>query len=123
MRFQAEIKNGKTVWYAPDRVIQFIAGLEGCRISVEIEKWSPRRSDQANRFYWGVVLPAMSETTGFEIPECHEIGKHLFLLVEKNGRTFARSTATLSKPEFSEYLDKFIRWLAMELGVVISDPR
>lgn len=121
MIFNCEIQNGKTVWYDPQKVARFIDTLEGKRIIVTIEKWSPRRSNQANRFYWGVVLPAMSEATGFEREECHEIQKHMWLLTEKNGQTFARSTATLTKAEFSEYIDKVIRFLVTELGVVVSD--
>jgi CRISPR/Cas system CSM-associated protein Csm2 small subunit len=121
--FQAEIKNGKTVWYDPQHVVQFIAKLEGARIIVTIEKWRGRRSDQANRFYWGAVVDAISEHTGYEKSEVHSILGMMFLLAEKDGRKYVRSTATLNTAEFSEFLDRVIRWAAMELGVVISDPR
>src|ERR1039457_6829420 len=111
MIFQCEFQHGKTIWSNPVKVSQFVAKLEGCRGIVTIEKWSPHHSDNQRKFYFGVVLKALEEANiGYFKEEWHQICKDRFLSVEKNGRIFARSTTTLSKAEFSEYLERVIVW-------------
>jgi hypothetical protein len=43
-------------------------------------------------------------------------------LTEKDGRVFARSTATLTTAEFATFLDDCIRLAAVEMDFVVSDP-
>jgi hypothetical protein len=122
VRFQAEIKNGKTVWYAPDRVIQFIAGLEGCRITVEIKKLFPRRSNNQNAWYWACIIPLLGESCGYDPEEMHSALKERFLRIHGDSPLpTVRSTSTLSTKDFSEYCEN-CRRLAAEMGVVIPDP-
>jgi hypothetical protein len=123
MRFSAEVRDGKALWYDPRRVAEFIRTLEGSRVTINIEPWQERHSDNQQRFYRGVVLPTISEHTGYEPSEVHAILGGLFLMVEKNGRNFVQSTSTLSKEAFSGFLDQVIRWAAIELQCVIEDPQ
>ena len=123
MRFAAEVRDGKALWYDPRRVAEFIRTLEGQRVAIEIEPFKARHTDAQRRFYRGPVLNAIAEATGYSTEEAHEIFRFMFLKTEKDGREFARSTATLSKEDFSEYLDKVIRFAATELQCVIEDPQ
>ena len=122
MIFHAQIEHGKTRWREPAKVAQFVSRLEGKKIVVTIEKWHGQRSSQANRFYWGVVVDAISDNTGYEKVEVHALMGQMFLLSEEDGCPFVRSTALLNTTEFSDFLEKVIRFAAMELGVIISDP-
>ena len=120
--FQAEVHNGRAHLYNRVAYDAFITQMEGKRITVEVEKWSPRHSDNQRKFYFGVVLKALERANiGYFKDEFHQICKDRFLAVEKNGRTFARSTTTLSTAEFSDYLERVIVWAATEFGVVIDD--
>ena len=123
MRFSAEIRDGKTLWYDPHQVVEFIRSLEGQQVTVTVEKRQSLHSARQRGYYRGVVLPTLErDGPGYTAQEWHEICRHLFLLTDRGGRTFAQSTSTLSSKDMSEYIDKIIRWAAMELGVVIEDP-
>lgn len=124
MRFTAEIRDGKTLWYDRQRVSEFIRSLEGQQVTVTVEKRQELHSARQRGYYRRVILPTLErDGPGYTAEEWHEILKHMFLLTEKDGRVFARSTGTLSKLEYSNYIDKILRWSAIELGVVIEDPR
>lgn len=90
------------------------------------------RSERANRFYFGVVLAAISEHTGYTVEELHELCKQRF-----NGRTASdcdpdtgevedregwQSTASLDSAAFMIYVDRVRQWAAQEFGIVIPDP-
>ena len=74
MIFHATIQQGRTVWEDPKKVAQFIDKVEGCRIVIDIEKWSPRCSARQHRFYRGVILMALEEANiGYTREEWHAI--------------------------------------------------
>jgi hypothetical protein len=120
--FQCEFQNGRTIWYEPAKVIQFVAKLEGCRGVVTIEKWHPRRSDRQNRYFHGAICREISKHLGWELEDVKSYLKQKLLLTEKDGRVFARSTATLTTAEFATFLDDCIRLAAVEMDFVVSDP-
>ena len=122
MIFNCEVQNGRTVWYEPQKVARFIDGLEGKRIIVTIEKWIPRRSDRQNRYFHGAICREISEKLGWELEDVKSYLKQKLLLTEKDGRVFARSTATLTTAEFATFLDDCIRLAAVEMDFVVSDP-
>jgi hypothetical protein len=100
---------------------------------VTIERAKRTRSDDQNRYYWGVVVDILSEHTGYEPEEMHEWLKAEFLpkkalgVVTQHGEivehTICKTTTTLSTTEFNrDYWERLQRWAAIELGVVIPDP-
>ncbi len=71
----------------------------------------PKRTENQNRFYWGVYLPLISKETGNDIDELHTLFKGMFLskgIVEVLGHKVrkARSTTELSSGQFSEYIQR-----------------
>lgn len=95
-------------------------------VFVTIDTKSPKRSESQNNYYWGVVLPLISESTGHSINEMHEIMKRLHLppkIVRYRGREIKmpNSTATLTKSDFVEYVER-IKVEAADLGVNIPSP-
>lgn len=112
-----------------DRVL---SGWRDCPVTVTVERAHAVRSKAQNDYYHAVVVDLVSETTGYDAKETHELLKALHLPQDRaangtNGRLFnglviGGSTTKLNKLEFIEYLERIVRWGAEELGIVIPDP-
>lgn len=85
---------------------------QGKYISLELPK--PKRSIQQNSYYW-LYLGVIERETGNDAEELHELFKVKFLPARSiviKGKTHEhevvvpRSTTSLSKVEFGEYMDK-----------------
>lgn len=89
-----------------------------------------QRSNPQNKYYWGVVLPRISEHTGFTIEEAHEVLKSKFLKGWKNVDTakgyveleYVRSTTDLNTSEFEAYMTKVREFCSIELNVWVPEP-
>ena len=95
----------------------YLRGLAGKRVKVAVSQERFGRTLRANSRYWVAVVPAMSEWSGYEKDEAHELFKEMFLRVERElpgGRVveIVRSTAKLSTEEFYEYTERCTRFLA-----------
>lgn len=93
---------------------------EGKWLRIEDEK--PLRSMSQHKFYW-VYLTAISSETGHTPEELHSWAKkkflpHKFAKVLGEDVELAPTTTTLSKAEFSEYLER----ICAETGVPIPSP-
>ncbi len=78
-----------------------------------------------NRYYWGVCLRTLAEWSGHEPEELHDLLKGFLQVQTKtlpNGYEFNSwpTTTTLTVEEFSDYVDKVVRWAA-EQGVRIPE--
>ncbi|MBT7339318.1 MAG: hypothetical protein HN802_06510 [Candidatus Jacksonbacteria bacterium] len=71
------------------------------------------RSSQQNAYYW-IIVDVLAEELGYTSQEMHLTIKNHFNI---------ESTKELEKKEFGEFVERLIRWSAIELGVVIPDPR
>ena len=84
------------------------------------------RSNQQNRYYWGCILPIISDKTGYTCEELHEMLKQFFLSKEaKLGNKTAMispSTTYLSTIDMEEYLTRIREWSSMELSIYIPLP-
>ena len=78
---------------------------------------STTRSNPQNKYYFGVVVDMISEETGNEPEETHELLKLKFL--KSMGKA---NTTQLDTKEFNIYIEKIQRWAAQELSCVIPDP-
>jgi len=78
---------------------------------------STTRSNPQNKYYFGVVVDMISEETGNEPEETHELLKLKFL--KPMGKA---NTTQLDTREFNLYIEKIQRWAAIELGCIIPDP-
>lgn len=94
-----------------------------------MKRWDKNRSNDQNSYYHGVVIKLLSEHTGYDEDDMHEILKSLFLsdrerlMWDKRKKvTRVKSTSTLTTVEFEQYLDKVRKWAAAELGVYIPLP-
>jgi hypothetical protein len=101
-------------------------------VLVRIAHIKATRSEQQNRWYWGVIVELLADHTGYSRDEMHEVLKAKFLpkrvaLCDGNGVVvddfvIGGSTAKLNKQTFGEYCEAIRSWAAESLGVVIPDP-
>lgn len=71
------------------------------------------RSSQQNNYYWKIVN-ILADDLGYTEQEMHSTLKNHFNI---------ESTKTLSTKEFSKLIEQIIRWSAIDLGIVIPDPK
>lgn len=105
------------------------------RHRVEVARYRPRRSDQQNKWYWGVIMPmaahALTESQGetFDPETAHQFFKALFLsrpvVDRRSGELLTNivgSSAVLDTARYTEYVEQVRQWMAEYLGVVVPDP-
>src|SRR5690606_15004888 len=105
----------------PEKFNQYLESLTG-RIEVVVKKFRKSRSDNENRYYWGVVVELLSKELGYEREEMHEALKWQFLRDESRKIPTVRSTADLSTVEFEDYLSRIRRWASIEMEINIPLP-
>lgn len=97
-------------------------------LAVECKPHKPRRSDQANRYLWGVVYEAFSKALpGWDKDDIHEylLGECFgWETLEGMGRKRlkpVKRSSKLNKPDFAAFVDFCIRKGA-EHGVYVPAP-
>lgn len=90
-----------------------VEAMGDCDVEVILRKVERKRSLDQNAFYHGIIVPRLSEHTGYEKEELHTELKRRFI----NGR----STTTLNTTEFCRFVEDCQR-LGSELGCYIPDP-
>ena len=98
---------------------------------VLVRRLHATRSSQANRYYFGVVIAALSEHTGYSPNELHELLKMKFLpkklaLADGNGEVrdeyvLGGSTRHMNVSDFYAYVEQ-VRQFAAELDCYCPDP-
>jgi hypothetical protein len=85
------------------------------------------RSDEQNRYYWGVLVKTIATELGYFPEEMHEVFKQKFL--KGSSLTFgatvyeiAPSTSKLSSTEFEEYQDRIREFAASKLHIFVPLP-
>jgi hypothetical protein len=116
----------------PSDLKRVLRGLIGEVVEVIIRKRRSKRSDRANRWYWGCILEALSEKTGHTPDELHEYCKARFIpkrlaICDGNGvviddRVVGGSTTKLNREEMADFCEEIRRWAAQDLELVIPDP-
>lgn len=113
--FCGVVKHGRIEFDSPERYLVYLAGLEGKRVELTVERERHNRSLNQNSYYWGVVIEILGNHWGYAPEEMHEALKFKFLkLHEDTGLVTVRSTAKLSTKEFGDYIDSIVRWAAQE---------
>jgi hypothetical protein len=95
-------------------------------VEIVIKRVRATRSNQQNRFWWGVVVPTLGEHCGYTNDEMHEALKHKFLRLDADPDQFGlvrvRSTATLNTKEFTDLIENVVTWAGSEFGIAIPLP-
>lgn len=96
------------------------------KVIVVVQHPTTGRSSQANRYYWGVVLAAISEHTGYEQDELHEYFKKrfnpVFVSLGDGEEIVGGSTSRMDTSTFHDYVERIRRFALTELNVMTPDP-
>lgn len=122
--FFGEIKDGQIVYEKPERRDYYIKNLKnGLRVVELLKPAKKPRSNNQNKYYWGVVLEIIANEIGISPEEAHDLMKIQFLKKHINEKLWTvKSTATLNTLAFEEYLDNVRRFASMELNCIIPLP-
>lgn len=115
-----QIQNGK---FIPANLEIFNALLrkhEGKEVEVTITR--PKRSNEQNRLYWGVVLYYIAQHTGYTENELHELFKQKYcpkkiIKIAGQNTEVPRSTAELTTDEFTRYINDIVFFGQQELQI------
>lgn len=98
-------------------VLAMVTSLdEGIYDMIIMDKEQARSHDQ-NSLLWGVIYKGISDTTGYTLEEVHDMCRMRWLS-EDDGEL--KSTASLTKSEFNDYIDKIINW-SRSLGIQVEE--
>lgn len=116
-------------------LIRLFSTLRAGQYMVEVKRHRGKRTDPQNRYYWGLVVPAVraglialgwEDMTNDEL--AHEYLKYKFGKTEHvNKHTgevvcLPTSTAEMNTLEFTEYIEQVREWAAKDLYITIPDP-
>lgn len=130
-KWRGRIVKGKMEFNRKEDYLNYVQTLEGKDVSLVLQEWKNDRSDNQNRYYWGICIKIISEFTGYSDEEVHELLKSLFLKKKIDVKTskgvterhtVVGSTAKLNTAEFEEYLAKIRQWGSEELNCYIPEP-
>jgi hypothetical protein len=116
-----------------DRLLQWAKQYPGKNIVIKFERKGSKRSNPQNRYYWGIVIKEITIRlrelghTWVSDEDVHELMKLKFNyehIVGEGGEVMElpKSTATLTKTQFAEYVEKIRMWAADFLGINIPGP-
>ena len=121
-RHHGKVVRGKFVPSVPDAFRLAFCALEGKEVWVVVKKHTNARTNQQNKYYWGVVVKLVSETTGFTTDEAHDALRMKFLRIRGEKLETVKSTTDLTTTEFEEYMTTVRQWAISELGCYIPEP-
>jgi len=120
--FAGEVKNGKLKLDDITGFKRYLIGLEDKKIQVIVRKYKTSRSNEQNRYYWGVVVKILADSFGYDPEEMHEALKWEFLKKKGVKIPTVISTTKLTTTQFQNYVEKVQRWASVEHGIIIPDP-
>ena len=105
--------------------------VNGTKLDIIIRKHRSKRTNEQNRYYWGVVIPILADYFGHDNPEdMHEDLKRKFNPVESKvnpGKIIGGTTTKMSTVDFfsaeDSYVERICRWAAMEYSIYIPPPK
>ena len=122
----AYVKNSKITFSDRARFNSDISQYEEKTIEIIVREQKKRRSLNLNAYYWSVAVKLLSEHTGYDKDDMHEILKSMFLRTryKLNGVWLdsTKSTTKLNNKEMIEFIDEVKRFASKELGCFIPDP-
>lgn len=121
--FFGKIIDGRVKLDRADAFREYVAKFKnGATIEMTIDLRKDTRSDNQNRYYWGVVIQILSDHFGYFPEDMHEALKLKFLLQDIKPFPAVKSTAKMKTDEFEDYLDKVRMWAMAEFEINIPLP-
>lgn len=117
-------------------IIEAVKAFEGKECLITIEKLGKKRSNNQNRYYWGVVLPiiqqGLKEATG-EFRSSENIHYNILLPLFAPEKEIVNintgeciyeklTSSEMTTTQFCEYIIEIQKWASEFLGVYIPEP-
>ena len=120
-------KQGKIPKQAIADMQRWFVDNAGKKVTATLEKFKKERSKDQNAYYWAVIVKMISDETGYEKNEVHELLAAHFIGTKKikiGGleKEVYKSTAKLTTTDFMGYIEEIQRWSAEKLNLYIPDP-
>jgi hypothetical protein len=132
-RLLADIKDNKLYLDQDYESYEALKELEGKRVEVTIKEYKNTRSNRANRYYWGVVIPSVFKAfadVGIKLvnPEqAHEAMRIKFLMEEiqvgEESFRVPKSTSRMKTDEFANYIFVIVDYLREYYNFVVPEPK
>jgi len=117
-----KVERGKLVLDYPEQLVIRMASLEGKRVEVIVRKETKTRTNQQNRYLWGIVYAIISDNTGYDPEQVHDAMKVKFASKHlDNGLVITERTSKMTTERMTQYIDDIKRWAAEFLGLYIPD--
>ena len=125
------IKNGKVV---NRKIIAIAQSFEGKKVDITFQRAKKKRSNEQNRYYWGVIVPMFQQGIFdcfgeiWDIKTTHQHLKSTFNRVEKvNEKTgevvqLLKSTSENSTIEMEEYHENIRAWMRENMDIICPLP-
>ena len=120
--FKATVEKGQLILHNKPAFQKFVGSRKDGEYKLSLKRSTKARSNQQNRYYWGVIIKMISEETGMFPDETHDALKWKFLRKSAGRFETVHSTTRLSTNEFSEYIDKVIAFASTDLNMRIPLP-
>lgn len=115
--------NLDVVFRDPEKWLKNKQRLKGRDVFVTIEPVYRRRSNEQNKYYWGVIIPILMEEFGYSKQEMHDALKFHFDRIEESGKPpTVRETKFLTTVEFEERNTAIREWAWAEYEIQIPLP-
>ena len=126
-KWSAKVINNQLEFLDQEALAGYLATMPE-NVEVVIKSLSQRnpRSNNQNRYYWGVIIPILSNETGYTKDEVHEVLKTMFLSTHitfgKQQYSIPKSTKDLTTIETEEYFERIRTFASLELNANIPLP-
>ena len=106
----------------------YVRTLAGKEIDLVITKRKYTRTNNQNRFWWGVVVPMFAEACGYAVREHEAVHDELVRVLvglkpdSNPALQIRQSTTDLTTEQFNELIEQAQIFGAEKLGIVIPDP-
>ena len=118
---------GRVHLHAKAAFTAYLSRLKNKPIEVVVREKRPTRSRNANAYWWGVCIPLIADSLGYQ-PHEHEavhdavVRQIAGLRPGSDPRLEIRaSTHDMDKEDFGILIEQTIIWAATELGIAIPD--
>lgn len=126
-------ESGKLSIHNRQRLLAWAKERPGKEVVIKFERKGSKRTSQANRYYWGVCIKEITIRlrelghqwiTDEDVHDMMKIKFNYERIVSEHGETLElpKSTTTLTKMQFFEYVENIRMWAAGFLGIDIPDP-
>jgi hypothetical protein len=117
-------ENGALSFDFPKTVKEYLLSLAGAEVDVQIGKHYKKRTEQENRYYYGVIIPIVAEEIGEEDKDIVHSWLQIAVDHKKTigGHDVPLGTSELSTVEFEDYASRARMFASKFLNVYIPLP-